>query len=34
MSRSYARIMTSIWQDPDFASLPSSAQRLYCEAHR
>lgn len=29
MSRSYARIMTSIWQDPDFASLPSSAQRLY-----
>jgi hypothetical protein len=29
MARSEARIFTSIWSDPDFLSLPGSAQRLY-----
>ena len=27
--RSYARLMSSIWQDSDFTELPLSAQRLY-----
>lgn len=29
MPRTEARIFTSIWSDPDFLSLPASAQRLY-----